>query len=389
MDVSLFIAGRVRFKDRIAIVSIAISFLVIIIAVAVSSGFRNEIRCGISELSGDVVIMPPGSSVAESLSSVEKDAAYLPYVEEIDGVEQIRPVVYSPGLMQQKEELYGVLFKGTDFGFADSLALPVSIPSSLAEKAGISIGDKIQVYFISEKVKVRKFNVVSLYEPLMESGENPVIMARLSDLQRLHGWEENQVSCMEVVLEDSFKTAEMMSETAALTGMMIEQYSDEDSSSAIAVASSSRFRTIFDWLDVIDFNVLIILILMTIVAGFNMISSLLILLFENISTIGMLKSLGMTDRSISKVFLASSSTLVFKGMLLGNAVAVLFCLIQGTTHVLRLDPENYFVSYIPVDLDLGAVLTTDLTAFAVIMLFMLIPCLFISKVDPAETVRVK
>lgn len=389
MDVSLFIARRVRFKDRIAIISIAISFLVIIIAVAVSSGFRKEIRGGISELSADVVIMSPGGSAVEMTSSVEKDAGYVPYLNEIYGVEQVRPVVYTPGLMQQNEELYGILFKGTDGFFPDTLNLPVSLPSDLAKRAGVGVGDKIQVYFISDKVKVRKFNVYSLYEPLVETGENPVVMARISDLQRLNAWEENQVSCMEIILEDSYKNTEMMSSTAFMAGMMIEQYSDEDDSSAIAVSSYSRFRVVFDWLDVIDFNVVIILILMTIVAGFNMISSLLILLFENISTIGLLKSLGMTDRSISKVFLASSASLVFKGMLLGNAVAVLFCLIQDTTHVLKLDPENYFVSYVPVNLDLVTVFTTDIMAFAAIMLLMLIPCLFISKVDPAETVRVK
>ena len=145
----------------------------------------------------------------------------------------------------------------------------------------------------------------------------------------------------------------------------------------------------FDWLDVIEFNVFFILMLMTVVAGFNMISSLLILLFENISTIGLLKSLGMTDRSISKVFLTSSASLVLKGMFWGNLVAVLFCMVQGTTHLLKLDPENYFVSYVPVNLDLGSVLTADLIAFAVIMLLLLIPCMFISRVDPAETVRVK
>ena len=113
------------------------------------------------------------------------------------------------------------------------------------------------------------------------------------------------------------------------------------------------------------------------------------LLFENISKIGLLKSVGMTDRAISKVFLYSSASLVFKGMLWGNALAFIVCMIQGTTHLLKLDPENYFVSYVPVSLDLGYVLLADLIAFSAIMLLLLIPCLFISKVDPADTVRVK
>jgi lipoprotein-releasing system permease protein len=128
---------------------------------------------------------------------------------------------------------------------------------------------------------------------------------------------------------------------------------------------------------------------MTVVAGFNMISGLLIMLFEHISTIGLLKSMGMTDRSIAKVFLASSAVLVGKGMLIGNLLAILFCIIQGTTHILKLNPENYYVSFVPVNMNLGAILIADVASFAVIMLLLLIPCVFISKVDPAETVRVR
>ena len=110
---------------------------------------------------------------------------------------------------------------------------------------------------------------------------------------------------------------------------------------------------------------------------------------ENISTIGLLKALGMTDRAISKVFLSSAAVLVLKGMAIGNALAFVFCLLQGTTHVLRLNPENYFVSFVPVHLDIPQLLLAQVAAFVAIMLLLLIPTLFISKVDPAETVRVK
>ena len=151
----------------------------------------------------------------------------------------------------------------------------------------------------------------------------------------------------------------------------------------------SKYPQLFDWLDLIDFNVFFILLLMTIVAGFNMISGLLIMLFENISTIGLLKALGMSDRAISKVFLSSAAVLVLKGMAVGNAVAFLLCLVQNATHVLKLNPENYFVSYVPMKIDFGAVFMADLASFAVIMLLLLIPTLFISRVDPAQTVRVK
>ena len=155
----------------------------------------------------------------------------------------------------------------------------------------------------------------------------------------------------------------------------------------VASSSVSKYSQLFDWLDLIDFNVLIILVLMTVVAGFNMISSLLILLFENISTIGLLKSLGMTDRAISKVFLSRAAVLVLKGMAIGNSLAFLFCIIQDRTHLLKLDPANYFVSFVPVDVNLPMILCADVISFAVIMLLLLIPTLFVSKVDPARTVK--
>jgi lipoprotein-releasing system permease protein len=169
----------------------------------------------------------------------------------------------------------------------------------------------------------------------------------------------------------------------------VNAYSEDSGVPVVAVSSLSKYPQLFDWLDLIDFNVFFILLLMTIVAGFNMISGLLIMLFENISTIGLLKALGMTDREVSKVFISSSAVLVMKGMAIGNALALLFCLIQEKTHFLKMNPENYFVSYVPVDVNFGAVLATDLISFAAILLLLLVPTIFISKVDPAQTVRVK
>ena len=126
---------------------------------------------------------------------------------------------------------------------------------------------------------------------------------------------------------------------------------------------------------------------MAIVAGFNMISGLLIMLFRNISTIGTLKALGMTDKGIGRVFLRVASNLVLKGMLIGNALALIFCFIQGKTHFLKLNPENYFVSFVPVAVDIPMILVADVVAYIIIMLLLLLPCLFISKVDPAQTMR--
>lgn len=392
MDASLFISRRLRFKGKIAMTSIAVSFLVMIIAVAVSSGFRHEIRAGISSVSGDVQLMPLNMNIMDEALPVESDAAYIPYVEDVEGVEDIIPVIYRAGIVRHDEEIHGVLIKGMpeenlSYPRPDSVSLAVSIPRRLSEVTGLEVGDKMLTYFVGEKVRARQFNVVDIYESILETDDRLIVYADLKDMQRLNGWEGNQVSAVEIMLERDSK--DKVAEITDEIGSKVYAYSSEDEATVFASSCVSRYPQIFDWLNLMDFNVFFILVLMTIVAGFNMISGLLIMLFENISTIGLLKTLGMTDRAITKVFLSSSAVLAIKGMAIGNALAIIFCVVQSSTHILKLDPVNYFVSYVPVHLDFGLILAADVISFAAIMLLLMIPCVFISRVDPAETVRVR
>ena len=387
MDAAFFIAGRLRFKGKIAMTCIAVSFLVMIIAVSVSSGFRNEIRQGLSTVAGDIQIMPPDQNVLDDGSPIEAVPAYLPYIENVESVDRIIPVIYRAGIIRQDGNIHGVLFKGVPVEempdvLPDSLSLPVIVPRRLAE-------DRLQSYFVGENVKIRQFGIASFYDSVVESDDRLIVYVPLHDMQRLNGWEEGQVSSLEVLLDPSHKDEAEIREATEEIGSLVHLYSSEDEAAVIATSIVSRYPQLFGWLDMIDFNVFFILLLMTVVAGFNMISGLLIMLFENISTIGLLKSLGMTDKAIAKVFLSSSAVLTAKGMAIGNALAIIFCLVQSSTHLIKLDPANYFVSFVPVSLDPALVLAADAGAFVCIMLLLLIPCIFISKVDPAQTVRVK
>ena len=388
MDASLFISRRLRFKGGLAMTCIAVSFLVMIIAVSVSSGFRNEIRTNLSAVSGDIQLTSPDLNVLDSSRPIERNPSYMPYIMKVDGVQSVFPVVYRAGIVKQSDNIHGVLFKGTD-NFSDSTSLAVSIPDRLSEITGLSAGDKMTVYFIGDKVRLRQFNIVSVYDALIETDDKLVVYADIKDLQRLDGWTDGQVSALEIIMDGSHKSEDAVREAVQEIGAIVNAYSFDSETPVVATSSSSKYPQLFDWLSLIDFNVFVILLLMTVVAGFNMISGLLIMLFENISTIGLLKALGMTDRAISKVFLSSSAVLVLKGMAIGNAFALLFCMIQDYTHVLKLDPENYFVSFVPVHVDFCAVLVADLSAFIGIMILLLLPALFISRVDPAQTVRVK
>ena len=389
MDASLFIGRRLRFKGKIVMTCVAVSFLIMIIAVSVSTGFRHEIRKGVSSIAGDVQLTRPDMNYMEEGSPINASPSYLSVIEGLPCTEAVIPAIYRAGIVKDSEDIYGVVVKGRPGRVSDSLALAVAIPETFAKKAGISVGDRMLTYFVGEKMQVRQFNVAEIYDSGVDPDGKFLIYADIDDMRRLNGWTADQASLLEVMLKPDFKTEKGMKESASQIGFIMNAYEQEDDDTLIASSAISKYPQLFGWLSLIDFNVFFILLLMTIVAGFNMISGLLIMLFENISTIGLLKSLGMTDVSISKVFLSSSAVLVLKGMAAGNAIAILFCIVQDTTHLLKLDPENYFVSYVPVHLDFGMIVVADLAAMAIIMLLLLIPSLFISKVDPAQTVRVR
>jgi len=388
MNASGFIAGRLRFKGKMAMICIAISFLVMIISVSISSGFRNEIRRGVASFCGDIQLSPLDMNYISEESSISSSPSFLPSILNVDGVTGAEPVIYRAGIVKSGENIHGVLFKGVEG--RDSLGgLGVSIPSRLADMLSLKVGDPMLTYFVSERVKARRFTVKDIYPSLLDVDDNLLVYAGLQDMQRLNGWDSTRVSSLEVSLAEAYRPALLMTAAKDEVGSiaLLEQGDDDDT--MVATSVMDRYPQLFDWLNLIDSNVLLILVLMTVVAGFNMISGLLILLFRSISTIGLLKSMGMTDKAISSVFLRVSSNLVLKGMLIGNGLALLFCLVQGTTHFIKLNPVNYFISFVPVFVNVPFIMAADLISYLVIMLLLQLPCRFISKVDPAQTVRVR
>lgn len=373
-----------RFKGNMAMVSIAISFFIIIVSVSISSGFRYEIRQGLSYIAGDVRITYPDMNYVSEDEPLYSDSQAFENFGKIKGIESVSPVVYRAGIIKSKDEIAGAVFKGIKGG-GDSLK--ISIPSRLADMLNISKGDKLTAYFIGERVKVRKFTVDNIYTNILPGDDNMLIFCGLKDMQRLNGWKDNQVSAMEITLSKECKGQKALKDKTDEIGTSILLHSNPNESAPVASSLLNRYPQIFSWLDLIDTNVLFILVLMTIVAGFNMISGLLILLFRNISTIGILKSMGMTNKNISMVFLKVASVLVVKGMLIGNLLAIIFCMFQKITRIIKLDPDNYFLSYVPVRLEPFSILACDFLSYLVIMFLLLLPLLFVSNVDPAKTVR--
>lgn len=384
MNASGFISRKLKFQGKIAVATTAIASFVIIISVAVSSGFRKELRSGIASISGDIRLTSPDLNYVNESSPVRSDASYIPSIDSLDGVASIVPAVYRAGIVKTDEKIHGVLFKGVPDG-GDSLS--ASIPQRLSAILGVNAGDDLTAYFIGEKVKARKFHIKSVYEDVLGSDDKLLIITGLSDMQRLNGWSPDEVSAIEIRLEDKYRDPVLLREMTQEVGARVLFNTPENEDTVVASSALNMYPEIFSWIELIDFNVYFVLILMILVAGVNMISSLLIMLFRNISAIGTLKSVGMTDRSIAAVFLKVASSAVIRGMVIGNVVALLFCLVQGTTHLISLNPENYFVSFVPVHIDIVLVLVADIISYLAMMLFLLLPCLFVSGVDPAKTVR--
>lgn len=356
-----FISSRLHFKGGIATAGVAVSFAVIIVAIAISTGFRTEIRNAVSDICADVQLPSDADTSALSL---------------IDGIAGVDKVLYKSGIVKKGDSVHGIMLKGSSF--ADTASLCARIPRRLADLLEFSTGDKMLVYFISDRVQARNFTVTELYDNPVEVDGVQMVHVPYDDLSRLESMNSSQE--YEIRLDDRFRT---------MNGMRSKAFEISCVTGEMASASCDRYSNLFDWLQLIDGNVVAILVLMSLVAGFNMISALLILLFRSTSTIGTLKSVGMTDRAISKVFLKLASGLVLKGILIGNGIGLAICLVQDLTHLIKLNPANYFVSFVPIDINILWVVAADAFAYVVIMLLELLPTIFISKVDPARTVRAR
>ncbi len=412
MSTNLFIAktlwrknsgkgGLGRGSSIIASVSVAVSVLVMILAISISDGFKKEIKEKAAGFSGEILLHSPGVEITTSLYPVSSNPSFLEKIADLPQVSDIQPYGYRSAIIKQNDEIQGVLIKGVtrDFNWdffksvLEEGAIPqvsdsaggsqIMMSARLAKMLDYSVGDDVVVYFIDNSVKIRKFVLSGIYNARLEDVDMTLMITSLSEIQSLNGWSGDEVSGIEVKLSQGGD----ISETAAIIEEIIDRSEGDEMMYVTRV--DEIFPHLFDWLKLLDFNVLVVMILMLAVSGFNMISGLLILLFEKISMIGLLKALGMRDGNIHKIFLYRAMYLVFIGMIAGNITALLFVFIQGQFALIPLDPANYFVDHIPVHLNISKLLIFNAGASIIIALLLMIPSLFISGVSPEKTLRVK
>jgi lipoprotein-releasing system permease protein len=410
MRASRFIASKLsdgdgrlsRTSNTIAWVSVCLSIAIMIIAIAVVAGFKSEIRARATGFMGSVMLVQPGQSPINELYPFSEKLSYREKLAATPGITGVSGVAWRSGLIKTDENIDGLYFKGVDslydFSFFTNCLVDGQLPDyhgrisnyvllsrTTASKLGFKVGDDVVVYFIGDEVKVRKFRLCGLYDAGLEEIDTKMAVADRRHIQRLNGWQPDEVSSIEIRIGENASIEAMNDrvEEVIFTSMQ------EDDRALFVTNVKKLYGHLFDWLSLLDFNVLMILLLMVAVAGFNMISAILIILFEKISTIGLLKSLGMTSKEVSHVFLLRAGALVGKGMLWGNILGIGLCLIQKYTRIIKLDPANYFVSAVPIRLSLGEILLLNLIAAILIMAIISLSSRFISRVSPDRTMRVE
>jgi len=385
----------------IAAISVAISIMVMTLSIAISDGFKKEIVNKTSGFLGEILLHSPGVEITTSQYPVLSNPSFLDSLNKLESVSAVQPYVYRSAIIKQNEDIQGVVIKGVDsffdWSFFESVlkegALPqiekslnesqLLISRRLADMLSYKVGDPVLVYFVDNSVRIRKFIISGIYDAQLEDIDKSLLITCAPVLQGVNNWDINEVSGLEIKLKNGYDIGK-----AAQT---IEKIIEEapSSESYFVTTVNELFPHLYDWLRLLDFNVLIIMFLMLAVAGFNMISGLLILLFEKVSMIGVLKSLGMRDSSIHKIFLIRALFLVFWGMVIGNIIAFILIFIQQYYKIIPLDPVNYFVDHVPVFVSWYKIALLNIGAILIIVLLLMIPSLFISKISPEKTLRVK
>ncbi len=417
MSFPLFIAKRMYASNNtvgekhiskpaitIAMAGIAIGLVVMILSIAIAMGFKREVKEKVTGFGADIQVAnySRSNNLYETRPIVSDDSIRTVILQASPGISHVQRYTMKPGMLKTENSFQGIILKGigqeydTTFlaqhliegsipQFTDSVASgEILISKTLADKLGIHMGDRISTYFIQENVRARRFTVKGIYQTNFAEYDSRFLITDLYTTGRLNNWKDPaMVSGMEVEIHPD---ADLETCTDQL-GQCINRQTDRYGNAYLAQSIEQLYHSIFAWLDVLDTNVLVIIILMTGVAGFTMISGLLILILERTNMIGVLKALGATNYTIRQVFLFFAVFLIGRGLLWGNVIGIGLCLLQQCTHLVKLDPTTYYVDAVPVMLDLPALLVLNAATLLISVGMLIGPSLLISRIKPAKSIR--
>lgn len=412
MNLELFIARKIHFSKegnrqvtppavRIAIVGVALGLAVMILSVAIVIGFKKEVRNKVIGFGSHIQITNFDNNSSYETTPIAVSDSLLQALQEFPGIKHIEGYATKMGILKTDSDFQGVVLKGIDTDYDWSFfrnnlkegelltidpqktSTDVIISRYLSDLLGLKLGDSILTYFVQEDVRARKFNIVGIYETGFMDYDKLFVLADIKQIRRLNGWEKDEVSGLELLVDDYDKLDQIAED---LYFNLVEKQ-DRHGNTYFTRSIKEMNPMIFNWLDVLDVNVVVILILIFAVAGFTMISGLLIIILERTNMIGILKALGENNVSIRKIFLYISFFLIGKGMLWGNMVGIAICLIQSHFRIIKLDPSIYYLDAVPIDLSIVSLILLNIGTLCASMLMMLGPSYLITKIDPAKSIR--
>ena len=413
MNLPLFIAKRIysdqgdkrkvsRPAIRIAIVGVAIGLMVMIVTVCVVLGFKHTIRDKVAGFGGHIQVQNLMKYNDIDPYTISADDSMMQVFRAQDGVKHVQRYTITQGLLKTDEDFLGVMFKGVGPEFDNAFLqqnivageIPVFSDSTshyqllmskmIADKLHLNVGDKVFAYFIGdENVKTRKYTVAGIYQTNMTRFDETLCFTDLYAANRLNGWDENHCTGIEATVEDLNK----LSVTADAFIDNVNRTDDGHGNQMISETIYEKYPNIFTWLDLLDINVWIILVLMVCVAGFTMISGLLIIILERTQMIGILKALGTRNKTIRHTFLWFSVFIIGQGMLWGNILGIGIVLLQQYTGFVSLDPSVYYVSEAPMELNIPLIALLDLVTLLVCVFVLIAPSYLVSHIHPAKSMR--
>ncbi|MFO7844859.1 MAG: FtsX-like permease family protein [Bacteroidales bacterium] len=413
MNTELFIAKRLLTEKKekkgisqpivtIAVIGISLGLAVMILAVAIASGFKSEISNKLIGFGSHIQIINYDTNISYETVPINKDQPFFEEVKNLKGVKQIQQFGMKAGIIKTKsEDIHGVVLKGVgsdfDWSFFDrsmvagetfsvtdtSRTDQIIISEHIANLLKLKPGDKIAAYFIQDPPRMRVFSISGIYNTSLAEFDEKFILVDLGHIQRLNNWERNQISGYEVIIDEFNQIDKISRDIRDIVGF----HFDPNGAKLKVQSIKEKYPQMFDWLNLTDMNVWIILILMTAVAGFNMVSGLLILILERTNMIGILKAMGTKNWSIRKIFLYQSGFLISKGLLWGNIIGIAICFIQIKFQLFSLDPSSYYLEAVPVNLKLWHILALNTGTLVITVLMLVIPSYIISKLSPEKTIR--
>lgn len=412
MNLELFIAKRIHFSKgegekkasspaiKIAIAGVAIGLAAMILALSIVIGFKKEVRNKVVGFGSHIQITNLNNTTSYETLPVAVTPGLLDTLSHETGIAHAQIYATKPSIIKTDSAFQGIILKGVgedyDWDFFKknmidgkiinpddtTITNQVIISKNIADKLNLKTGDSFISYFVQER-SARKFNITGIYSTNFEDYDKLFVITDIRLIQRLNKWQPDQVSGIELLVND-FEQLDQLTQNIYLDMMT---YRDVDGNTFLTRSIKEMNPMIFSWLDLLDMNVWVIMILMFAISVFTMISGLLIIILERTNMIGILKTLGARNFNIRKTFLYVSSFLILKGMLWGNIIALTVLLLQRYFGLIKLDPNTYYVSEMPVDINILHIILINIATLTLSVLAMVGPSYLIAKISPAKSLR--